>query len=1005
MLTPPPGGRRLNLQVSPYKDSTVKSAKFAVLALLTAALTAGGLPAQAYREAPGVSPAVAPSTVPDAETTPEPVPAATGEPAPAPEATPGAGTAETAAPAAPATVAVEPQPPAATESAATEPETEEEAGTDEDGGYEPVVGGGFPVPGPNTPLVTEPDGTVRSAVETDISAAHEDHSASMFSMRDGGASTMGAAARSGTIKVTLVFATLTDNRGGVDQQAAKNSITEANKYWRAQSNGRLGMSIVETKSLKSTANSRQDYGEMMNTIRKDLRWYEDPNEALVVFVPAEELRSGGYGGILGGGWTSGPTSGSVIMPRPSAFTNNVVTHELGHVLGLLHANSLKCSNGRADVALAGNGNWADGACTSREYGDTSDLMGYAQYNLPTINSYFWDSGAFGRGDEILNAGTPGQAKTYTLRPWAGSASNRAVKFRDSSGETYYLELRLPVGYDAGTAVGGNRGVKIVKADLANSWAVNSLVIAPNTRDFPGYTNSNSTWQAGQTFTTHAGTTVRINSVDGGGASVTITGGGAARAAAPIDQARAAHPELGAATSGVVGGLRDDGAYRNYQNGAILWSPATGARVSPKGAIRDAYQKSGFENGPLGFPRSDEMTIKGGKYQDFQYGSILWSSATGAQVSLNGAIRTAYQQSGFETGPLGFPTSGEVTIPGGRYQNFAKGAILWSSATGAQLSLNGAIRTAYQKSGFETGPLGFPTSGEVTIRGGKYQNFAKGAILWSSATGAQVSLNGPIRDAYQKSGFEGGPLGFPTSGEVASAGGKYQNFANGTIYWTAATGAQLSLKGTIRDAYKKAGQQSGALGFPRSPEVTIKGGAFQDFQKGSILWSSATGAQVSLNGPIRDAYQKSGFEGGPLGFPTSGEVASAGGKYQNFANGTIYWTAATGAQLSLKGAILDAYKKAGQQTGALGFPRSPQVSIKGGAFQDFQKGSILWSSATGAQLSLNGPIREAYRKSGFEGGRLGYPKSGEYAVGKTRVQDFQGGQIVLGTDGKAQVRYK
>ena len=101
------------------------------------------------------------------------------------------------------------------------------------------------------------------------------------------------------------------------------------------SNSRLGMSIVETRTLKSTANSGQDYGAMMNTIRKDLNWYEDPNEALVVFVPAADLRSGGYGGILGGGWTSGPTSGSVIMPRPSGFTNNVVTHELGHVLGLL----------------------------------------------------------------------------------------------------------------------------------------------------------------------------------------------------------------------------------------------------------------------------------------------------------------------------------------------------------------------------------------------------------------------------------------------------------------------------------------------------------------------------------------------------------------------------------------------------------------------------------------------------------------------------------------------
>ncbi|MBP3035996.1 hypothetical protein J2M53_06985 [Arthrobacter sp. zg-ZUI100] len=492
----------------------MKSAKLAVLALLAASLTAGPIPAYGYSEVPAPVPAVDPTGDAGIMTAP-----------PSPDAVPGV---DAVAPVPEDPATAEPAPVTTPADVPTEPavghgemhtdETEaDEAG--EDLGYDPVVGGGFPVPGPNTPMVTDPDGTVRSAVETDISAAH-DHEPQTFSTRDGGASTAGAAARSATLRVTLVFATLTDNRGGVDQTAARNSITEANKYWRAMSNGRLGMDIVETRSINSTANSGQDYAAMMNTIRKDLNWYEDPDEALVVFVPAADLRSGGYGGILGGGWTSGPTSGSVIMPRPSSFTNNVVTHELGHVLGLLHANSLKCNNGRSDVWVS-NGRWGDNECTSREYGDTSDLMGYAQYNLPVINSYFWDSGAFGRGDEIVNAGTPSRSHTYTLRAWAGSASQRAVKFRDNSGETYYVELRLPVGYDAGTAVGGNRGVKIVKADLANSWALNSVVIAPNTRDFSGYTNANSTWQAGQTFTTHAGMKVKINSISGDSASVTI----------------------------------------------------------------------------------------------------------------------------------------------------------------------------------------------------------------------------------------------------------------------------------------------------------------------------------------------------------------------------------------------------------------------------------------------------------------------------------------------------
>ncbi|MFW0770753.1 LGFP repeat-containing protein, partial [Arthrobacter koreensis] len=157
-----------------------------------------------------------------------------------------------------------------------------------------------------------------------------------------------------------------------------------------------------------------------------------------------------------------------------------------------------------------------------------------------------------------------------------------------------------------------------------------------------------------------------------------------------------------------------------------------------GLVREAYRKSGFETGPLGFPTSNEIFIRGGTYQNFQNGAILWSQATGAQVSLSGPIRTAYQSQGFETGILGFPTSGEVAIPGGKYQNFQNGAILWSQATGAQISKNGLVREAYRKSGFETGPLGFPTSNETVVGSDLVQQFQGGQIKMTSSGGTSVS---------------------------------------------------------------------------------------------------------------------------------------------------------------------------------------------------------------------------------------------------------------------------
>ena len=385
----------------------MKTARLALTTVLSVALAFGGaslpavaqeqtapdspepqLPAEVPAQAPAVEPGTLPAPGPSLDTvSPDPsaLPQETAVPAPEQE-DPGSGP-------------IEPQ----------------DAVPDEDDGYVYVpVGEGHVVPGPDTPLVTDPDGSIRSVVETE----HE-HVDPMLA-RGGAASMLSAPARAGNIKVTLVRATVQGNGALVNLGAARNSISSANNYWRAMSNNRLSLSIAsERVHYSASANAMDDYATMMNKIARELKWVDTPYTALVVFVPTADLRSGGYGGILGGGWTTGGTAGRILMPAPSSFTNNVVTHEVGHVLGLLHANSLQCTNGRTDVGIGNGGRWADGACSSREYGDTTDLMGSAQYNQPVINSYFWDVGNFGRGDEVLNAGRAGSSRDlHPLRPGA-----------------------------------------------------------------------------------------------------------------------------------------------------------------------------------------------------------------------------------------------------------------------------------------------------------------------------------------------------------------------------------------------------------------------------------------------------------------------------------------------------------------------------------------------------------------------------------------------------------
>ncbi|MGO4493476.1 GH25 family lysozyme, partial [Arthrobacter sp. 2YAF22_2] len=466
--------------------------------------------------------------------------------------------------------------------------------------------------------------------------------------------------------------------------------------------------------------------------------------------------------------------------------------------------------------------------------------------------------------------------------------------------------------------------------------------------------------------------------------------------------------LGSKTSEITCGLRDGGCYQLFQNGAVIWSSNTGAQPSLYGPVRDAWSRTGFESGALGYPTSALICgiRDNGCYQAYQRGEILYSTASGAQPSTPGAIRTVYRQAGAENSALAYPTSPELCgiRNGGCYQTFQHGEILWSPATGAQLSEEGPIRTAYRQAGAENSTLGYPTSGKLCglKDGGCYQGFETGAIILSPATGAQISPNGPIRDAWAKSGFESGPLGYPTGSVTCGLrdGGCYQLYQNGAIIWSPASGAQLSLYGNFRTAWASSGYENGPLGYPTSSVICglRDAGCYQAYQKGEILWAAATGAQVSSPGGIRALYRASGAENGTLAYPTGPETCGLvnGGCYQNFQGGAIIWSPAIGAQLSPNGPIRTAWAANRYETGTLAYPTSPVTCglTNGGCYQNYQGGAIIWSPTTGAQLSPNGPIRTLWATNGYETGRLGYPTGPQTCTpaADNCTQTYQNGKI-------------
>ncbi|MGY1747625.1 LGFP repeat-containing protein, partial [Blastococcus sp. SYSU D00695] len=240
------------------------------------------------------------------------------------------------------------------------------------------------------------------------------------------------------------------------------------------------------------------------------------------------------------------------------------------------------------------------------------------------------------------------------------------------------------------------------------------------------------------------------------------------------------------------------------------------------------------------------------------------------------VVAAWQASGAETGPLGYPTSSASEVPGGQAVTFEHGAVYAEDGVGTGHVLTGAVLDRYLEADGPAGELGLPASSAAPLAGGgSYAHFEHGSIYSSPATGARV-LTGAIRGRWAAAGWENSPLGYPTS-DVAEApgGGEYAHFQQGTVTWSSATGARV-LTGPVRDAWLASGGVSGELGLATSDVTALAGGgAFAHFQHGSVYYSPATGARV-LTGAVRDRWAALGWENSALGYPTSDVTPLAGG---------------------------------------------------------------------------------------------------------------------------------
>ncbi|MGF0316493.1 matrixin family metalloprotease [Nocardia fluminea] len=175
---------------------------------------------------------------------------------------------------------------------------------------------------------------------------------------------------------------------------------------------------------------------------------------------------------------------------------------------------------------------------------------------------------------------------------------------------------------------------------------------------------------------------------------------------------------------------------------------------------------------IGEPTSDELIAGSdgrGRWQEFGFTNrIVWSpdvdNSRGRQVG--GLIMQKWLSLGDERARLGYPITAEEQAVGGRYNNFQGGGVTWQNGTLEAFATWGDIRATWGNSGWETGPYGFPSSNEFqcaddTASNGTYggwgQTFAnrtKYITAGADADGFDRQENALVNAAFNRLAYTG-----------------------------------------------------------------------------------------------------------------------------------------------------------------------------------------------------------------------------------------------------------
>lgn len=461
------------------------------------------------------------------------------------------------------------------------------------------------------------------------------------------------------------------------------------------------------------------------------------------------------------------------------------------------------------------------------------------------------------------------------------------------------------------------------------------------------------------------------------------------------------------------------SFQRFTNSYALFAEpvgnANGTQFSISGNLYLKWATLNNVAGPLGIPATLAKTTTSplkttANFQTFAGGNLFEiTSGTnkGLVFSTLGATDALYQSLGGPTGPLGLPTTDELSLAGGiQRQLFEGGRIQYlQGGTPALFFPVNEVQLSVK------GPLTLQSGQTVTVNALAYDTFGSDAsgraITWSTTNGQVVSIQANGAMAALKALGSGYALITATSeGKVSPAllvnvsapccgvGEGAPSVAIGQIFQDAVTRNKLAIQ----------------IPGP-NPVKRVSTGYTQDLLSTDgvthylLAKSDRSGSAYLVSGALLAAYLQAGGPTGGLGFPAA-DISPGG--VQLFEGGAL----AGSPYRVVFGAVLAKWAALKYEAGAAGLPTAAAASFStpsgfSGQSQQFA-GGVIYGLSNGSRASqgffVSGPILSRYLALNGPAGPLGLPITDAFVTGTVQRQNFENGYIDFTSGAAAAIEH-